>query len=437
MRPALRAARRLLGVAFALTTLASASVVTAPCARADDAVTYVPEYRDPVLLELEQKAEAARAALAEATKKIREAQQARRDAEAKERRTLRFDMKGIVRPEGPAAFRQAFHFPPVPQYRTNTCWSFSGSSFFESEIMRLTGRQVRLSEMYTVYWEYLDKLRRFVAERGDSALGEGSQANTLSRSWALHGIVPLEAYPGFTAGDGRHDHAQLFDRIARLADFVRQNELWDEEMVIDLARVILDRTLGRPPESFTWNGRTYTPQSFLAEVARLVPGDYVVFQSTLRAPFWQHTLLDFPDNWWRDAGYVNLPLDDWYRTMRDAIDAGYTVAVGGDVSEPGMNGFEDAAVVPSFDIPQQAIDQDSRELRIQNGTTGDDHGTHIVGIAQAGGHEWFLVKDSNRSSRWGRFAGYYFYRDDYVRLKMLSFMVHKDAAQAVLARVTR
>jgi bleomycin hydrolase len=90
--------------------------------------------------------------------------------------------------------------------------------------------------------------------------------------------------------------------------------------------------------------------------------------------------------------------------------------------------------VPTFDIPQRFINQDAREFRFFNHATEDDHGLHLVGYASAGGRDWFLIKDSARSSRWGKFEGYYFYREDYVRLKMLTILVHKDVVKDLLAK---
>jgi len=157
--------------------------------------------------------------------------------------------------------------------------------------------------------------------------------------------------------------------------------------------------------------------------------------STLSKPFWARAEYQVPDNWWHDASYVNVPLDVWYATLLRAAMAGHGAVLGGDVSEPGMNGFEDVAVVPTFDIPGEYIDQSAREFRFDNGSTGDDHGIHLVGHMQLDGHDWFLIKDSNRSSRHGKWEGYYFFRDDYVRLKMLTYTVHKDDAGDILARV--
>ena len=124
----------------------------------------------------------------------------------------------------------------------------------------------------------------------------------------------------------------------------------------------------------------------------------------------------------------------WYGTIQHAVQAGYTVALGGDTSEPGYDGFEDAAIVPDFDVPQTHINQSARELRFVNRSTTDDHAIHLVGHTVVGNRDWFLIKDSARGCRHGKCKGYYFYRDDYVRLKMLTFLVHKDALTDVTAK---
>jgi len=108
------------------------------------------------------------------------------------------------------------------------------------------------------------------------------------------------------------------------------------------------------------------------------------------------------------------------------------VSIGGDNSEAGMDGSFDKAIVPEWDVPAEYINQGSREFRIANGTTGDDHGVHIVGYTAKGGRDWFLIKDSNRSSRLGRHQGYYFWDGDYIKLKMLSFTIHADRLKEYL-----
>ena len=117
-----------------------------------------------------------------------------------------------------------------------------------------------------------------------------------------------------------------------------------------------------------------------------------------------------------------------------AIKNGYTMAIGGDVSEPGYDGWHKIAIVPSFDIPAQYIDENAREFRFDNKTTTDDHGIHLVGYTNKNGVMWYLIKDSAAGSRNIDPAGYYFYREDYVKLKMMDFMVHKDAVKNLLAK---
>lgn len=400
-----------------------------------DRAVYQPRYKDPVLTEMDVRNRERAAAAEEATNKVREAQKARREAETRDEKTLRFDMSKIERPTSPAVFEAPFHFPPQPQFLTGTCWSFGTTSFLESEVHRLTGERIKLSELHTVYWEYVEKMRRFVRERGDSYLAEGSESNALKRLLPRYGAVPAEAYRGVLAADGRHDHSRLIERLTHLAGWAKQHDEWDEELILAMTRVILDRELGPPPARFVWRNKTYTPQEFFAQVLKLHMDDYVDVMSTLQAPMYTRAEFRVPDNWWRDASYVNVPLAEWYAALRQAVEKGFTVAIGGDVSEPGINGFEDAAIIPDFDLPSESINQSSREFRIDNRTSDDDHGIHLLGLTRLGGHDWFLIKDSGRSSRWGKHEGYYFYRDDFIRLKMLTYMVHKDAIGNLLAKV--
>jgi bleomycin hydrolase len=129
-----------------------------------------------------------------------------------------------------------------------------------------------------------------------------------------------------------------------------------------------------------------------------------------------------------------VPLDEFYGAIVGAVRQGFTVALAGDISEPGNSGPNDVAVIPSFDIPRSVINQDSREFRFANKTSADDHVLHVVGWEKRDDGEWFLLKDSWRTAWLGQFKGYFFYRDDYVRLKMLTFLVHKDAVADLLAK---
>ena len=172
----------------------------APSPVPPDQAAYQPRHKDPALQEMEKGNDARDKAAAEATDKVREAQKAKEDAAKKDEKVLRFDMSKVVKPASPDAFKPAFHFQPQAQFLTGTCWSFSTTSFYESEVYRLTGQKIKLSEIYTVYWEYVEKMRRFVRERGDSLIAEGSESNAFQHLWPVYGIVPAEAYKGVIGG---------------------------------------------------------------------------------------------------------------------------------------------------------------------------------------------------------------------------------------------
>ena len=412
-------------------------IILATAPQADNSAggpIYKPTYDYPVLEEISA-ARKARQAIADSLQELvdeRYREMERMEKEA--RRKLRLDWSGISKPASPDAFAAAFHLPPVPQYATGTCWAFCSTSFFESEVHRLTGQSIKLSEMWTVYWEYIEKARRFIREYGHSHFSQGSQDSGTREVYRVYGAVPAATYDGLVGEDERYDHSLISKEIRRYLDWVAEHGFWDEEKAITYVRLILDKHMGRPPEEVVYGGRTYTPRAFLREVLMLEMDDYVTVISTLHEPFGEWTLLDYADNWRRLDDFLNLPLDDFYTILKDAVRDGYSVSLGGDVSEPGLDGMEDAAYIPSWDIPAEYIDQASREYRIESGLTGDDHGIHLVGYLEHEGLDWFLIKDSNRSSRLGQFKGYYFYTGDYIKLKMLSYMIHRERLADTLPR---
>jgi len=346
---------------------------------------------------------------------------------------FQLDCSRLVRPRAAEEFQTSWHFPPKRQWWTNTCWSFSTVSFLESECHRQTGQSIKLSEMYPVYWEYLEKVREWVRTKGQSLVAEGSQSRAVLRCLQEHGIVRESDYPGILPGQTMFDHGRLIEELQSYLAYIAANGYWDEARVLAYTRALLDKYIGPPPAAIEVDGQSMTPAQYLREVVRVDPAAFVEFMSFLYVPFWTRGDYRVPDNWWHGREYLNVPLDEWYGAIRQAVGRGFSVCIGGDVSESGYIGAEDVAVIPSFDLPQDAIGQEAREFRFFNQTSQDDHGIHIVGWKQLDGHDWYLVKDSSRSAQRG-VPGYYFYRDDYIRLKMLTFVVHRDAVPELLAR---
>lgn len=353
-------------------------------------------------------------------------------------RTFSVDLSGASLPNKADLYRIQWHNPPVSQGNTSTCWCFSTTSFLESEAYRINKLQVRLSEMYTVYWEYVEKARRFVRERGNSAFAEGSEANAVTRMWKQYGIVPLEAYTGLTGGRKYHNHEDMFRELSGFLESVKSNSQWNEEFVIETVKSIMNTYLGVPPAEITVNGKKMTPLQYLTGVLRINPDDYVDILSYRQEPWYMQVEYKVPDNWWHSAVYYNIPLDDFMAALKNAVRKGFTVSIGGDVSEPGLDRATQCAVIPDFDIPSGYINDDARQFRFTNHTTTDDHGMHIVGYTEKDDKDWYMLKDSGAGSKnndpAAREWGYYFFSEDYVKLKMMDFMVHRDAVKDVLSK---
>lgn len=352
----------------------------------------------------------------------------------KEQTILTGDFSKIEKPAMKDFKSIVFHNDPVRQDTTNTCWSYSTTSFLESEIYRLHQKKIKLSEMFTVYWEYVEKARRFVLEKGHSEFGEGSESDFAVQRIKQYGCVPLTAYSGLLNGQTVHNHDALHKELKDYLLFIKEKGHWNEGVALATIKEIMNKYLGQPPVQVEYEGKKYSPAQFRDEVCGINPDDYVDFMSTLKFPFYTKGEYEFPDNWAHTKEYHNLPLAEFYAVIKNAIQNGFSLAIGGDVSEPGKYGWGDIAIVVPWDLPQSAINQYSRELRIHNHTSEDDHGIHLIGFTRKGGHDWFLIKDSGSSAYYGDYKGYYFFRDDFIKLKMLSFMVHKDAVKDVLKK---
>jgi len=356
------------------------------------------------------------------------------EPEKEKKKEFKLDFSGMDLPKSKDEFTSYWHNEPVSQGRTGSCWCFSTTSFFESEVYRLQKKQVKLSEMYTVYWEYVEKAYRFIKERGNSAFEEGSEANAVPRMWKMYGVVPAEAYTGMLPGQKFHDHEAMHKEMKTYLENVKSTHAWNEEEAIKVIKSILNHYMGEPPAEFHFESKKYSPKEFLNNYLQLKLDDYVDILSYMQQPYYKQVEYEVPDNWWHSKDYYNVPLNVFMEALKYAIRNGYTMSIGGDVSEAGYDSWHKVGVIPTFDIPSEYIDENARQFRFSNETTTDDHGIHIVGYMEKDGMDWYLIKDSGAGSRNTGDQGYYYYHEDYVKLKMMDFMVHKDAVENILKK---
>ena len=324
--------------------------------------------------------------------------------------------------------------PVISQDNTGTCWSFSTTSFLEAEIIRLTGKKIDLSEMYNVRNTYPKKAWNYVMRQGKAQFGEGGLAHDVINSAEDFGLVPNNVYSGLTGNSEAHNHAEMTAVLeSMLKTYVANPGKKLSPQWKDAVNAVLDVYLGKNVTDFTYEGKKYTPKSFL-EMTKLKTTDYVTISSFTNEPFYKTFLLDIPDNF-SNGTFYNLPLNEYIQNIDNALDNGYTISLDCDVSEGTFSGKNGVAVVPENDAdaklilteikPEKVISPEYRQAEFENLTTTDDHLMHIVGkVKDQTGKIYYKVKNS-----WGTKSGkegYVYMSVSYMKLKSISVLLHKD-----------
>ena len=345
------------------------------------------------------------------------------------------------------------------QYKSGTCWCFSALSFIESEILREKGDSLDLSEMFVVGKSYRDRAVKYVRLDGYLNFGAGSSFGDVLHVINDYGIVPQDAMPGMNYGTEMPEQSELDAALKGYVEAIAKNP--NKKLTtawLNGFDGIVEAYLGKYPETFTVNGKEYTPKSY-RDYLGIDMNDYVNLSSFTHHPFYSQFVLEVPDNWRWDTAY-NLPVDELMEVMYNAIDKGYSIAWGSDVSEKGFtrNGLatmpvEKKKVAAGSDqekwvgksteenkeeakpeLPEEIIaTQEMRQDGYDRKTTTDDHGMHIFGLAQdQNGTKYFMVKNSWGET--GKYKGIWYASDAFVRYKTMNIVVHKDALPKHIAK---
>ena len=345
------------------------------------------------------------------------------------------------------------------QSRSGTCWCFSTLSFLESEILRAGGPALHLSEMWIVRHSFMDKAEKYVRMHGTINFAEGGASHDVTEGIKAHGIVPFEVYPGLNYGTEKPDFHELSVVLKAYLDaVVKTGDKSGKALSTAWKRgfdAILDEYFGPLPETFTYEGKEYTPKTFAAQLP-IDLDNYIDISSFTHHPFYTQFIIEVPDNWMWGTVY-NVPLDEMMQIIDHALEQGYTVSWGTDVSEKGFSRTKAIGIVPEadtesmsgteaerwgkltdkekeaalykFDKPgkERTITQQMRQTAFDNYETTDDHGMVIIGTAvDQNGNPYYKVKNS-----WGVTAspydGYYYFSRPFVAYKTMSYMVNKNA----------
>ncbi|NQT78517.1 MAG: aminopeptidase [Bacteroidetes bacterium] len=349
------------------------------------------------------------------------------------------------------------------QHRSGTCWAFGGISFIEAEVLRSTGMETDLSEMFIVRYAYADKALKYVRLHGRSNFGGGGQAHDVTNVISKYGIVPEQVYPGLEIGEEKHNHGEMDGVLRGFLDAVvkkrggKLSPKWFEAY-----SAILDVYLGSIPLTFEVDGTDFDPPGYAEELG-IDPDDFIELTSYSIYPFYESINLEIPDNWSDDL-YYNLPLQDLMDVINYALENGYSICWDGDVSDKGFSHKNGIAIIPEknvesmegterehwekltasekakelydFEKPgdEKEISQQMRQEHFDNYTSTDDHLMHLSGIVKdQHGTKYYITKnswddDSNDN------GGYLNMSESYLKLNTVAIMLHKDAVPKKLAK---
>ena len=346
------------------------------------------------------------------------------------------------------------------QNRSGTCWDYSTLSFFEAEIIKATGKKYDLCESFITNKTYMDRAIQVVRFHGDCQFAQGGSAEDVLATLKTWGICPEDAmpFPGSLYGDSLNNFNEFFSLLEPYVAAIAKS---DAKKISSQWKVglqgILDAYLGKCPDKFTYEGTEYTPKSFMASLG-IDLNDYVSITSYTHHPFYTGFAVEVQDNWRFPLSY-NLPMDEMMKVIDNAIENGYTVAWGGDVSEPGftrsglayaidtkkaesLQGSDMAKwlklssekkrnLIDSLGctIPEIVPTQEMRQERFDNWELTDDHGMHIYGIAKdQNGKEYYMVKNSWGES--GDYKGIWYMTKTFIAANTMDFLVNKKAIPA-------
>ena len=347
------------------------------------------------------------------------------------------------------------------QNRSGTCWDYSTISFFEAEILKATGKSYDLDESFVANKTYMERAIQVVRYHGDCQFAQGGSAEDVLATMKTHGIIPqgIMPFPGSLYGDSLNNFNEFFKVLEPYVAAVSKS---DAKKLSNAWKVglqgILDAYLGKCPEKFTYEGKEYTPKSFMNSLG-INLDDYVSITSYTHHPFYTAFPVEVQDNWRFPLSY-NVPMDEMMQIIDNALELGYTVAWGGDVSEDGftrkglayavdskktgqslqgsdmakwlkMTAAKKRDIIDSLgvSVPEIVPTQELRQERFDNWELTDDHGMHIYGIAKdQNGKEYYMVKNS-----WGEtgdYKGTWYMTKAFIAANTMDYLINKNAIPA-------
>ena len=249
------------------------------------------------------------------------------------------------------------------QGSAGTCWSFSGNSFIESEMIRMKKKPVDIAEIFTARQVYLAKARNYILLGGNGNLGDGAELHDVMNIIRKNGAMPQTAYTLDDYGKGTVKSGEMQKKIKEILDaFIKNPNNKGATWIKDISDY-MDSQMGKIPETFDYAGKSYTPKTFAKDVIGINPNDYIEISNYKDNPYYEKMVQPVTDNWSGDSLY-NVPMVTLTDAVDNALAKGYTVAWATDVSEPYFSWKNGVAIVPNVDDLYNITDDQKKNFLI-------------------------------------------------------------------------
>ncbi len=219
-------------------------------------------------------------------------------------------------------------------------------------------------------------------------------------------------------------------------DFVIDSDIRNRDLIISKVKSILEFYLGKPPDHFVYNGTIYEPLKFLTDYLKIRAGNYFSFMSNIIYNYNEKSKIMNTDRFYS----YNLNLDDFAGLFHHAAISGFPVLICSDKKYEGYDYNTGTVQVLQSDMPTGEIDHYTRHFRLIKDDIITDNTfsyANVVGYNINDEEIYYLISDQDKRAFESLPTGYLFYEENYVKLKVLYFVIHVDAARDILDKIIK